>query len=218
VTATLNPEQFFTRRADTYVRFIRAFRYGGGLMAFFLSSPLLRDDLRILDAGCGSGALMTAVAEAMRRRGFKPAALNAFDLTSAMLERFRADSNRESLQGLQLARANVLDLAKLPDGWTGYDLIVSASMLEYVPRDRFVDAIRGLKDRLKSGGTFLLFITRRNPPMRLMIGWWWASNLYTRSELDDAFRTAGFSDVQFPSFPTRAANMGFWGHIVEAKP
>lgn len=217
MAATNDPLGFFTKRHATYARFIRFIRYRGGLIAYFMASPVLRQGQRILDAGCGTGALTIAVADALERKGFKATALDAFDLTPAMLEHLRSNANRKSLERLQLAQANVLDLGKLPEGWADYDLIVSASMLEYVPRDRFVDALRGLRDKLRPGGTFTLFITRRNFPMRLLIGLWWASNLYTRRELNDAFHAAGFSDIRFPSFPPSAANMSLWGHIVQAK-
>ena len=218
MSVTTNPIKFFTERRDTYVRFIAATRYRQGLTAYFMESPLLKSGLRILDAGCGTGALMTAVADALARRGIRAAALNGFDLTPAMLEHFAVTAKtKKSLDGLELAQANVLMLDQLPIGWSDYDLIVSASMLEYVPRTQFVDALRGLKSRLRPGGVFTLFITRRNPIMRLMIGIWWASNLYKRSELDQAFRAAGFEEIQFPLFPARAANMALWGHIVQAR-
>ena len=217
MNATVNPLEYFTRRRDAYVRFIAATRYRQGLTAYLMESPLLADGLRILDAGCGTGALMTAVADALSRRSMRAAALHGFDLTPAMLEFFALTAkDRKSLEGLQLAQANVLDLSKLPDGWSNYDLVVSASMLEYVPRGKFVDALHELKDRLKPGGTLTLFITRRNPAMWLLIGLWWASNLYTRQQLDQAFCAAGFEQIRFPSFPRKARNMALWGHIVQA--
>lgn len=217
MTATSDARELFTGRHATYVRFIRAMRYPQGLRAFFLASPVLRPELRVLDAGCGTGALTLAVHDACARRGCSPRAFHAFDLTPAMLDRLRATLARRGIAGVELAEANVLDLGALPAGWTGYDLLVSASMLEYVPRDRFVDALAGLRARLRDGGTFVLFITRRNPLTRLLIGRWWASNLYTRAELADAFRRAGFAHVAFRRFPAAAWHLTPWGHIVEAR-
>jgi hypothetical protein len=45
----------------------------------------------------------------------------------------------ETLQTLKITavearQANVLDMDTLPADWTSYDLVVTASMLEYVPR------------------------------------------------------------------------------------
>lgn len=100
MSATANPLKFFTKRRDTYVHFIAAMRYRQGLTAYFMESPLLGSGLRILDAGCGTGALMTAVADALARRGMRAAVLNGFDLTPAMLEHFAVIAkNRKSLEG-----------------------------------------------------------------------------------------------------------------------
>jgi hypothetical protein len=63
---------------------------------------------------------------------------------------------------------------------------------------------------------FVLFMTRRNPLTRVLIGRWWAANLYTRAELADAFRRAGFTRFRFRSFPPSAWYLSPWGHIVEA--
>ena len=213
---TSEPERFFSERHDLYARFIRSVRYPQGLRATMLASPLLRPDLRILDAGCGTGALTLAVHEALAHRGLAAATFHAFDLTPAMLDHLRATLRRRGIDGVELARADVLALDALPAGWTDYDLIVSASMLEYVPRERFVEALRGLRARLRAGGRFLLFMTRQNPLTRLLIGRWWASNLYTAAELRDALRAAGFSEIAFRRFPLSAAYLAPWGRVVEA--
>jgi hypothetical protein len=90
-------------------------------------------------------------------------------------------------------------------------------MLEYLPRDRIADALRGLRMRLRDGGSLILFITRRNWLMRPLIGYWWRSNLYTASELRQAFRDAGFSHFEFLRFPPDASYLTRWGHIIEAR-
>ena len=133
-----------------------------------------------------------------------------------MLDHLRATLDRRSIGGVELAEADVLELQALPASWRDYDLVVSASMLEFVPRERFVEALVGLRDRLREGGSLVLFITRRNPIMRLLIGRWWASNLYTASELTDAFQRAGFARFAFRAFPRGARTLSLWGHVVEA--
>ena len=83
-----------------------------------------------------------------------------------MLDRFQAILQRRAIENVTLAQANILDMAVLPSAWRDYDLVVSASMLEYVPRARFVDALKGLRARLAPDGRLVLFITRRNPLTR----------------------------------------------------
>src|SRR5262249_11428270 len=159
LSVTAEPERFFSERHATYARFIRWVRYPEGLRAFFVASPLLRPGLRILDAGGGAGALTLAVRGALVGRGLEGGGLHAFDLTAAMLEHFRESMRRRGIDGIALARGDVLALEALPAGWDGYDLVVSASMLEYVPRERFVDALRALRARLAAQGHLVLFVT-----------------------------------------------------------
>jgi SAM-dependent methyltransferase len=189
--------RLFTERRAAYTRFIGAVRYPQGLRAYFLASALLdRPNLRVLEAGCGTGALTLAVHDAAARRGVPLAALD--------------------IAIVRLAEADVLQREGLPESWRGYDLVVSASMLEYVPRARFAEALANLRARLRDGGAFVLFVTRRNPLTRILIGRWWHSNLYTRAELTAAFQRAGFGRVRFPGFPLAARHLSVWGHVVEA--
>lgn len=207
----------FTARAAAYGRFIRAVRYPQGLRAWFRASPLLaRGPLAVLEAGCGAGALTLALHAAARARGTKLARFDAFDLTPAMLDRLRAALAARGIGGVRLAEADVLRLAALPADWRDYDLVVSASMLEYVPRERFAEALAGLRGRLRPDGTLVLFVTRRNPLTRMLIGRWWQSNLYTAAELEAAFRAAGFRTIRFAGFPLAACHLSVWGHVVEA--
>ncbi|MBW2272609.1 MAG: class I SAM-dependent methyltransferase [Deltaproteobacteria bacterium] len=192
--------------------------YPQGLRAWFRRSSLLRPGLRILDAGCGSGIVTLALRDALCERGMEPAALNAFDLTPAMLEHFRSTLEDRGIEEIELQRANVLALEELPQTWRDYDLVVTASMLEYVPRERFADALAGLRARLAGDGALILFITRNNWLMKPLIGRWWDAELYTRQELEAAFAQAGFSALSFHRFSPAFRHLDLWGHIVEARP
>jgi SAM-dependent methyltransferase len=208
--------ELFSRRADSYARFIRFVGYSQGLRSYFLRSPLLRPQLRVLDAGCGTGALTLALRDALVQRRMPPLALHGFDLTPAMLERFHARLRARGISEVETRQADVLHLDQLPASWKGYDLVVTASMLEYVAPERLAEALGGLRGLLAPGGRFVLFITRRNWLTRPLIGRWWQANLYGAAELSERFRQAGFSRFGFGSFPVAARHLSLWGHIVEA--
>ena len=133
-----------------------------------------------------------------------------------MLEYFRHALDKDGIEGVETAQADVLKLATLPGTWNDYDLIVSAAMLEYLPRARLVDALVELRSRLNPGGTVLLFISRDNWLMRPLIGRWWHANLYQAAELESSLRLAGFSRVAFRRFPFPYWLLSMWGHIIEA--
>jgi len=170
----------------------------------------------VLDAGCGTGAVTVALYEALVRRGLAPGTIDAFDLTPAMLHHSREKAAQRGIERLVTMQANVLQLDELPTGWADYDLIVTASMLEYVPRERLAEALAGLRRKLGNNGRLVLFITKRNWLTRPLVGWWWRSNLYDRQELSTPSDKLEFRRVEFRAFPAAVSHLATWGHIVEA--
>lgn len=217
MTYMTDVRQLFTAKHVTYDRFIETVRYPQGLRSYFYRSPLLRARIRILDAGCGTGVVTIALHEALERRGIRPATMHAFDLTPAMLDRFHQKLRERGISSIATAQADVLQLEGLPQDWTEYDLIVSASMLEYIPRQRLPEALRALRDRLADGGRLLVFMTKSNWLTRPLVGWWWQSNVYDKNDLLTAFHQAGFTQIRLGAFPLVATYLATWGHIVEAQ-
>jgi cyclopropane fatty-acyl-phospholipid synthase-like methyltransferase len=135
-----------------------------------------------------------------------------------MLDRYRDRLARREIDRVELREANVLELDRLPVSWTNYDLVLSASMLEYVPRERLSEALAGLRSRLAPEGRLALFMTRRNAMTSILVERPWGGNRYSRREIAESFNTAGFREATFQAFPLRYAWLGLWGHIVEGRP
>lgn len=110
----------------------------------------------------------------------------------------------------------MLALDTLPDSWTDYDLILSASMLEYLPKQDLPRALDGLRARLARNGHMLVVITRKTPETKALIEWWWHAERYTREELRHVFEQAGFQHPVFRRFPWRYVWLNRANYIVEA--
>jgi SAM-dependent methyltransferase len=212
----IDAKALYTKRVDGYVSFNTVFRSAKAYRAFFRSYERLAPQLRILNAGCGTGIDAFALIRALQRRGLAYDTFDAFDLTPAMLERFRRSIEDLRIRGVRFQEANVLDLQNLPDDWARYDLIVSAAMLEYVPREAIAQAVSGLRERLAPGGTFLLFIARRNWITSLLIAKPWKANVYRAEDVRQFLAAAHFKRVTFRKFPASYFWYNIWAHVVEA--
>jgi SAM-dependent methyltransferase len=158
-------QELYTRRIDVYSSFIHAFRSPQGIRALLRHSGLVRSGLRVLDAGCGFGVVTFAFLEVLREKGFDFQGVDAFDLTPAMLARFQQQLQARNITRVQLRQADVLALDTLPPSWTNYDLILSASMLEYLPKQDLPRALEALRARVPNG-RILIVITRKTPETR----------------------------------------------------
>src|SRR5262245_7238047 len=135
-------EKLYTERLTTYRKFISFFRSRDALRILIERAGILRPNLRILDAGAGFGTATFALLDAFRHRHIDPETIDGFDLTPAMLARFRAELDSRGIRQVRLKQADVLALdQQLPSSWSNYDLIVSASMLEYMTGTEYSNAL-----------------------------------------------------------------------------
>lgn len=201
--AAVNAKALYTAKAALYdFLFVQLIGYGLALRSLFNKLNLLSPDAKVLDAGCGTGLLTKIHYRLARKRALVGVRFFAFDLTPRMLELFENWIAKSHAQDqIELCELNVLKLAERPAHWNDFDVIVTSSMLEYVPRTVLPDALKGLIALLKPGGRLVLCITRRDILTRWFVGIWWKSNLYTQGEIREAFREAGAKDIQFHRLP-----------------
>ncbi len=201
--AATDARKFFNKRAAFYdFMFFKLLNFVPVFRDFLADRDLLTSDMKVLDAGTGTGLLTRILYPMAGEKGLSNVTFHAFDLTQAMLDVFHKWMRKEGAEeGISTRIANVLHLETLPETWDDYDLIVTASMLEYIPRNSLHKAIAGLLARLKPGGKMILCIAGDTPLMRFFIGWLWRSNVYTRSELDVVLTRAGATNVKHLPFP-----------------
>jgi len=209
-------QELYTQGIDRYGSFIAAFQSPQGVQALLRRSHLLRGGLRVLDAGCGFGMATFAFLEALRERNLDYESVDAFDLTSAMLARFQSKLETRGVSRVQLQQADVLGLETLPTSWTNYDLIISASMLEYLAKEDLPGALAGLHARLAPDGYILIVITRKTPETKVLVEWWWHAERYTKNELLRALDEGGFRTPVFQRFPWRYLWLNRANYVVEA--
>lgn len=215
-----SPVALYSRRTALYERLIRYVGYQNGIEKAFRTNMAhaLLPQARVLDAGCGAGAVTFALLKAYDTLAVPAGKVDGFDITPKMLQRFRNNlrSNRESR--VRVVEADVLDLGScLPADWADYDLVVSSGMLEYVPKNQLSDALANLRSRLGPEGCLLLFISRKGLFNRLAMKRWWQANCYDAAELELALRTAGFTSIAFHRFPAPYGFLNSWGFSVEAQ-
>ena len=186
------------------------------MQALLRSFNLLRPGLRVLDAGCGFGMVTFPLLKVLQEKNLDYEAIDAFDLTPAMLARFQDELKARGITRVQLQQADVLNLAALPSSWTNYDVIISASMLEYLPKQELPRALAALHARLAPDGRILIMITRKTAETKVFIEWWWHAERYTKNELARAFAEAGFQNTILRRFPSRYFWLNRANYVVEA--
>jgi SAM-dependent methyltransferase len=186
-------QALYTERASFYDRlFVDFLGWGKELKTFFQKSDYLKPDVKILDAGCGTGIITRVLYQLASDKHTQGIQFHAFDLTQSMLDVFQQWVVGQQADNIELRQADVLNLAGLPAHWTGYDLIISSTMLEYIPPEKAKDALGNLSMLLGPDGNLLVFVTRRNFLTQWVARMWWKTNVYKESEIHSFFQNLGF--------------------------
>jgi ubiquinone/menaquinone biosynthesis C-methylase UbiE len=194
-------KELYTEKASLYDRFFIGFLgWGKQLETFFQKTNYLHSNLKVLDAGCGTGVITRTLYELAQEKCYEGLEFHAFDLSASMLEIFQQWIKEQGVNGIEFAEADVLKIEALQPNWKEYDLIVTSTMLEYLPRPEVKNALVNLKNLLKDDGILLVFITKRNLITRWLAGRWWKANLYTKSEIQRALEDADFGQITFKRF------------------
>ncbi len=197
-------EKLYAERASSYERlFVNFLGWGRELESFFRRSNYVQPNNKILDAGCGTGIITRVLYQLARDEGVK---FHAFDLTQNMLDIFQQWIAEQGANDIELKQADVLEIETLPSHWNEYDLIVTATMLEYLPKDKLGVAFANLRQLLKNDGILLVIITKRNFITRWLAEKWWKTNLYEESEVRTLFHAAGFNKIDFKKFSLQWSN------------
>lgn len=196
--------KLYTDRGALYQRlFVEFLGWGRELEAFFRRANYLRSNLRVLDAGCGTGIITRVLYQLAQEQSYTGIQFHAFDLTPKVLEIFRQWITAQRADHIELAQADVLETEGLPEHWKEYDLIITSTMLEYLPPNQVQDALTHLKRLLGSGSLLLIFMTRRNRLTRWLAGKWWKTHTYTERDIQALLQAAGFDEIKFLDFSPR---------------
>ncbi len=200
-------EKLYAKRASFYERFfVETLGWGRELDTFFRNSNYLQPSAKILDAGCGTGIVTRLLYQIAQEKGYTGTTFHAFDLSPNMLDIFRQWIDSQQAKNIQITQADVLAIEHLPSDWNRYNLIVSSTMLEYLPKTHVKGALINLRQLLCEKGILLIFITKRNPITRWLAGTWWKTNLYEDREIEKLLYGAGFDRVQSKSLSAGWSN------------
>ena len=111
----------------------------------------------VLDAGCGSGVFSFAAAS----RG---AVVTAIDGSAAMIVICRKEQIARAVENIHFSEAMLDDLAGQTDGC--YDVILSSSVLEYVPQ--FESVLADFYRLLRPGGKLIVSMPNRRSVYRML--------------------------------------------------
>lgn len=154
------------------------------LYAPYLALLALPAGAKVLDIGCGMGFFLLAA----RQHGIADA--SGIDMSPQQIAVAQAHQLRAELVG---------DTPAWLDAHVGqFDAVCMFDVLEHIPVDQQIAAIRGVHAALKPGGTLLVRVPNASSSFAARYRWidWTHCCSFTEHSLDFVLYNAGFRDIQ----------------------
>jgi ubiquinone/menaquinone biosynthesis C-methylase UbiE len=147
-------KNFYDQIADVHNLSFKVNGYRQSLEKYLVAHDLnLPDNFSVLDAGCGTGMMISALYGA----GLRPFQTVAFDLSSKSLNVARKEFIEDKKVIHNTVRCVQGNILSLPFADNSFDLILTCGVLEYVPLD---DGFAEIARVLKPDG-FVVFVPIR---------------------------------------------------------
>ena len=108
----------------------------------------LHDGIRVLDVGCGSGRILTRLAELFSKSTF-----HGFDLSEEAIHAARAAAEEKGLKNLQFARRDLTDFHETAEP-ESYEFITTFDAVH--DQARPLNVLRGISRSLRADGVYLM--------------------------------------------------------------
>ncbi len=115
---------------------------------YILKKLYLKEDMALLDIGCGWGQLLITAAKKYKVKGM------GITLSKEQYKKFKERISEENLK--DYLTVELMDYRDLPTYGKNFDRVVSVGMLEHVGRKNYDKFIKCVKKVLTPGGIFLL--------------------------------------------------------------
>lgn len=214
---TRNVEEFYTKNAGLLNFTIKVLKYIPALERLWQKNLQFHPEMRILDVGCGNGALTKTLFTVSREVKIESVHFFAFDVTQTLLDEFRLWILQKEITCIRTLKADMREMERLPFRWCSFDLICSSGVLEYLDEIEIARTLKKLCKLLKSGGKLIVMGSHKHPINYVLIHWLYRANLYSRKKFIQMLKSAGFHKIICWRFPFPYYHLNLWGYILVAE-
>lgn len=214
---TCGVEEFYTKNAGLLKFTIKTIQYLPALEKLWRLNFDFKPGIKILDVGCGNGALTKTLLKTSRNLKVEPVNFFALDVTEALLNEFRLWILQQEITNIRTIKADLRETARLPFSWRNFDVICSSGVLEYLEEQEIIDALRHFYELLKPEGRLIAMDSHKHVFNYFLIHLLYRANLYSRKKFVRMVRSVGFEKISFWRFPYPYSYLNFWGYIVVAE-